>query len=396
MEDILQTVLNKMSNFKKPQKTFIRLLIATLSSFQGKANFRNLSRYCAMSEKRFSRWYRKAFDFTTLNFIMLSQITGKHTELIAAIDASFLSKAGKHIEGLARFFNGILGKCQRGLELSLISIVDIKANTAFSINARQTIDIKGKSRCDLYASQVTDIATRLRNLGIKYLTCDAWYYKVNFIDPVCKTGLHVISKLRCDANLYWLFSGSQPKKRGRPRKYAGKVKFDNLSAFTLIDIQEDTHIYSNIVYCKLLERNIRLVMLKQRKGKKVLTAMLFSTDTQLNPMQIVAYYKARFQIEFLFRDAKQHVGLADCQSRKKESINTHINASLTALNLIKLEDRKIKKTNRPTVISVASYKRKKLNKNLISLIFSKLGFCINDKKYQPILNEISNYGVIGF
>ena len=115
-------------------------------------------------------------------------------------------------------------------------------------------------------------------------------------------------------------------------------------------------------------------MLKQKKGKKVLTAMLFSTDTQLNPMQIVAYYKARFQIEFLFRDAKQHVGLADCQSRKKESINTHINASLTALNLIKLEDRKIKKTDRPTVISVASYKRKKLNKNLTLVNFWHVRF----------------------
>ena len=74
----------------------------------------------------------------------------------------------------------------------------------------------------------------------------------------------------------------------------------------------------------------------------------------------------------------------------------HDHASLTTLNLIKLEDRVTKKTDQPTVISVASYKRKKHNENLASLIFSKLGFCINDKKYQSILNKVSNYGVIGF
>ncbi len=51
---------------------------------------------------------------------------------------------------------------------------------------------------------------------------------------------------------------------------------------------------------------------------------------------------------------KQFAGLMDCQARCKEAIHTHINASLTALNLIKLEDRRNKGTNRPTVISIAS------------------------------------------
>ncbi|RDH41387.1 hypothetical protein B9G39_28425 [Zooshikella ganghwensis] len=42
-------------------------------------------------------------------------------------------------------------------------------------------------------------------------------------------------------------------------------------------------------------------------------------NTELDALVIIKYYKARFQIEFLFRDAKQYTGFTHCQSRKKRS-----------------------------------------------------------------------------
>ena len=42
-----------------------------------------------------------------------------------------------------------------------------------------------------------------------------------------------------------------------------------------------------------------------------------------------------FQIEFIFRDARQYTGLADFQARGAQAIDTHVNASLLALNLVK-------------------------------------------------------------
>jgi hypothetical protein len=45
-------------------------------------------------------------------------------------------------------------------------------------------------------------------------------------------GLHSISKLRHDAGLRWLYNGER-KAKGRPRQYAGKVRFDDLSRFEL-------------------------------------------------------------------------------------------------------------------------------------------------------------------
>ena len=111
-------------------------------------------------------------------------------------------------------------------------------------------------------------------------------------------------------------------------------------------------------------------------------------------MQIIAYYKARFQIEFLFRDAKQFTGLMDCQARSKEAIHTHINASLTALNLLKLQDRKDKETDDPTVISIASWRRKKFIENLMNGLFDRLELDRKCKNVALAYAGFSSYGAI--
>ncbi|MDR2057774.1 MAG: transposase [Dysgonamonadaceae bacterium] len=59
--------------------------------------------------------------------------------------------------------------------------------------------------------------------------------------------------------------------------------------------------------------------------------------------KIVEYYRSRFQIEFIYRDAKQHCGLADCRARSKNRLDFHFNAALTTVNLAKFEWLKTRK-----------------------------------------------------
>ena len=122
--------------------------------------------------------------------------------------------------------------------------------------------------------------------------------------------------------------------------------------------------------------------------------MLFSTDLSLDTKSLVRYYQARFQIEFLFRDSKQFTGLMDCQARSQEAIHTHLNAALTALNLIKLEDRRVQNTDRPVVISIASWRRRKCNENLMDRLFDRLGLDRDCEKVARVYDEFSNYGAI--
>ena len=85
----------------------------------------------------------------------------------------------------------------------MLSILDLKFNTAYALNTQQTIDQNRKTRVDLYAQQVIATREKLNQLNIKYLAVDAYYFKKRFVLAVREAyfGLQIIGKLRHDANL---------------------------------------------------------------------------------------------------------------------------------------------------------------------------------------------------
>ncbi|MCO1337143.1 hypothetical protein MO867_22745, partial [Microbulbifer sp. OS29] len=107
-------------------------LFAVLIVFQGKTTYLNMERYSSASEKRFRRWSRRNFDFAQFNKELFIQEFPHNQERIAAIDASFVSKSGHKTEGLGWYYNGSAGESQHGLEISMISITDLKSNTAYA------------------------------------------------------------------------------------------------------------------------------------------------------------------------------------------------------------------------------------------------------------------------
>lgn len=401
MEETIKSVLQLMSSIKKPQMQFMLKLFSVLSTFQGKANYRNLSRYSNVNEKTFSRWYRRAFDFAHFNTLLLLKCLPKDTDRIAAIDASFITKSGKHTEGLGWFYNGCQGKTMKGLEISTVALVDIESNTAYSLDTQQTLDAKVKnevceeSRINQYAEQVVRLSVYLKSLCIKYLAQDAYYSKKKFINKICAAGFHVVGKLRRDVNLKYLFSGLN-KGRGRPRKYDGKVDvLSDLSRWVQENEIENTiEVYSQIVWSVCFQCNIKVVILRRRHEGSVGQAILFSTDPNLDTKKLITYYKARFQIEFIFRDAKQYTGLTDSQSRCKEAIHCQVNASLSSLNLLKIQDRERAEDTGQKVISIASWKRRRFNQHLMRVIFDKLGIDQSCQKISHIYHELSEYGAI--
>jgi hypothetical protein len=53
-------------------------------------------------------------------------------EQIAAIDCSFINKSGKQTWGLDKFYNGSISKSQKGLEISVIAVVDVSAHQGYT------------------------------------------------------------------------------------------------------------------------------------------------------------------------------------------------------------------------------------------------------------------------
>ncbi|MDQ7089317.1 MAG: transposase [Methylococcales bacterium] len=138
--------------------------------------------------------------------------------------------------------------------------------------------------------------------------------------------------------------------------------------------------------------NIRIAYLVKTTSQGTRYALLFSTDTEIDAMTLYNYYKARFQIEFLFRDAKQFTGLCDCQARSEPALHSHFKASFTALNLIKWHDRLLSPKRKP--ISIGSWKTRFFNELSIERILLNSGVDLSLIKCSSQYEELCSFGVI--
>jgi hypothetical protein len=107
--------------------------------------------------------------------------------------------------------------------------------------------------------------------------------------------------------------------------------------------------------------------------------------------EIVRFYRSRFQIEFLYRDAKQHCGLTSSQARSENKLNFHFNAALTAVNLAKI-DWINSKRNDELSFSMADYKTMFYNQLLLNQFIRRFAINPNTKKNKLISQELIQWG----
>ena len=300
------------------------MLFATILALRGRVTGRNLSRYCEYSEQTIARQFRTSFDWPEFHQRVMTTVLEPGAELISVQAASFLPKSGKQTFGLGHFFNSCANRAERGLELSTLAVVDVARRCAFTLAVGQTPPGKAEARkdkraeetrMDFYKQQLHDQRHRLP-AGIRYHCVDGYFAKQKYIDEVVALQMHPITKLRHDANCLFLYTRPHPKRRGRRRKYDGKVNFHDLHRFTALGtLQEKPHIhlYTAVVWHVSLKRTLRVVVLVNRQNPRTPRyIVLASTDLALDGHKLVELYSARFQIEFLFRDNKQFTGLTDC------------------------------------------------------------------------------------
>ena len=250
------------------------------------------------------------------------------------------------------------------------------------------------TRTDHYLKHVRDSRTYLP-ASVRHLVADAAYSTLKWVKAITQLELEVIGKLRRDANLRYVYEGPQ-KPRGAPRKYDGKVSFDNLSRWQALgEVKPTVSLYTASVWSVNLKRKIRVVyLLNQPFPERSYTALLFSTDLELDPIALYQAYRSRFQIEFIFRDAKQFTGLTDCQARDVQKLDFHFNASLTALNLAKWDAYQQRDTTQPFIFSMASYKRRKLNLHLLERFIRNFDLDETLIKSHPNYQNLCDYGIM--
>ena len=200
------------------------------------------------------------------------------------------------------------------------------------------------------------------------------------IDNMLGIGFNVVSRLRHDAALYYLWDGEPTGNPGRPRVKGGKIDFKNIdkSNIAILDTDKSNgQVYALKAWCKFLHRQISLVIHILPKGGHWL---YFSTDESMSGRDVMEYYCTRFQIKFYFRDEKQFVGLTDCLAYDTRKLDFAFNSSFTAVNVAKIMCRECN-------ISIGRLKVLKINADYDQRIIDVFENNPNTQLNHEIVNE---------
>lgn len=392
---LTRVILDKMPEIGKWQKNFMIHLMPLLLTIRGRHNFENLSRYGCFNEATYRLRYEKSFAFARFNQQLI--LSMPEEERIIAFDPSYLPKSGKHTPGASYFWSGCANATKYGLEISGFASVGLESRRAMHLYAKQTIRQETHaSLLDYYASLVVDQADALKTIS-STIVADGYFWREPFVNTIVGQGFTLISKLPSNAVLQYPCLGPKPKRRGRPPKYEGRVDRLSLNSahFTPCLVENNMIAYEGKVYVKALNRLVKCVIVHITKKDGTLRAeAFFSTNPTMDGAKVVEGYRLRFQIEFLYRDAKQHTGLTECQARSEQKIHTHINASLTTVSLAKATYAWPQPNQERKPFSLASIKTQYFNEHLLHRFFSEFGITPETYLNSPQYQTLFNYGCI--
>ena len=173
---------------------------------------------------------------------------------------------------------------------------------------------------------------------VEYLALDGHFGHHQAVLMAMENDLHLISKMRRDAALFEKYDGEYGG-RGAKKKYGKRLKYDLLPVKYLKHSERDGEIITNYYQGLFLHRefgreiNVVIIVKINLKTKKAGHVILFSSDVEMSREKMVDYYSLRFQIEFNFRDAKQHFGLEDFMTRGEVGVENAANMSFLMVSM---------------------------------------------------------------
>ncbi len=333
----------------------------------GGASYRTVQRFFATALP----WAQLCWHFFRQHLFQADDV------YLLAGDEVVVTKAGKKTAGLGRFFSSVYQRAVPGLAFFSLALISTKDRRAFPMGLAQVVRMeaepagpkpktaaqqkeappkrkpgrpkgsKNKPKADVPLSPelqriqtlVQALLRRIAGLfAVTYLLLDGHFGTGASVQMAQQCGLHLISKLRSDAALYWPYDGPY-QGRGPRRKYGDKLDYHKLPTTclqeTTVADQIETRIYQAEVLHKEFGQRLNVVIIAKRNLTTQARAhvILFSSDLTLAYTTLIDYYSLRFQIEFTFRDAKQYWGLEDFMTVTATGVSNAANLALFMVNL---------------------------------------------------------------
>ena len=325
------------------------------------------------------RFFSTVIPWATLFWVFFRQHVYHPQDVYLLVgDEVVATKAGKHTHGLDRFFSSLYGKPVPGLAFFALSLVSTQQRRAFPIRVEQVVRSdaekaarkakadakklsssppkrrpgrpKGSKNTAKAAVPLTPELSRITGMlgallhmiagvvSLTYVVLDGHFGNHNALAMAQQHTLHLISKLRCDAALYFPYAGPYAG-RGPRRKYGDKVDYDNIPTQYLKETTVEGHLKTCMYQMQLLHKefvqplNIVIIVKTNLRTQARAHVVLFSSDLALAYALLMDYYGLRFQIEFNYRDAKRYWGLEDFMNVTPTGVTNAANLSLFMVNV---------------------------------------------------------------
>lgn len=283
-------------------------------------------------------------------------------------DEVVVTKSGKKTRGLDRFFSSLYGKAVPGLCFLSLSLISVSRRCSYPLwlepvvkaerdGSPQAVKRRGqrgrpqgrrnRNRREVQLSPylrfvqglIRQVLTLLGStLSVRYLVFEGAFGHHDALQMVRQTGLHLISKLRHEAALYFPYEGPYAG-RGPRKKYGSKLDYrcspDRYRKSLSVEQGIQTAIYQMPMWHKRFadRRNSVVIVKTHLRTGAVAHVVLFSSDLDLGDEPLIEYYRLRFQLEFNFRDAKQYWGLEDFMVTQSTPVYNSANLAMLMVNL---------------------------------------------------------------
>lgn len=342
-------------------------------AMSGRVTMRGLARWSGKggSYRTIQRFFNTNLSWCHLQWLLIRQhLLDADEVVVMSGDYVVVTKAGKTTYGLDRFFSSLYGKAVPGLCFLSLSLLSVKRRMSYPVvteqvakacetaaRAQPTQTSKGqrgrpkgsknrnRREVDLSPSLhfIQDHIKRLlQQIGdafkVMYFIFDGELGHNDAMQMVRQVGLHLVSKLRYDAALYFPYAGPYAG-RGPRRKYGKKLDYKNMPSTYLQTTSLDKGIETNIYQLTLWHKkfaemlNVVVIVKTNMQTHKMAHVVLFSSDVTLGYAPLIDYYRLRFQLEFNFRDAKQYWGLEDFMSIKEKPVYNSANLAMFMVNV---------------------------------------------------------------
>lgn len=351
----------------------LSIIVESMFTMTGRITMLGISRWSEKggSYRTIQRFFNKNIAWLSLNWKLIQATLEKDKGVILiAGDATTVTKSGKTTYALGKFYSSIYGRSVPSISFQSISLISVNTRKSWPIMMEQMMpkvkepDVtiskaspkrgkgrpkgsKNKTASDLLLNtEMTQVKSMLKTLipvlsstiTPKYFIYDGAFGNYSAAQMTRDVDLHLISKLRFDSALYMPYKGDYSG-RGAPKKYGDKVDFRTVPEKYLCGTQQEEGVETKMYQIELLHKkfnaplNVVIICKENQTTGKQSQVLLFSTDLALECEKIIEYYRLRFQIEFNFRDAKQHWGLEDFMVTQQNKVNNSAQISMFMVNV---------------------------------------------------------------